>query len=353
MKKWAILICITSIILSSCGGMQLYKARMQTQPQELKQQQVQGKQEMLHQQTVPIVETEQKPSPQQPLPIVQKPQQQPQQAVQIMPKIPANLNIQSNNEDSNRQNSKTAAVRNLPNRSIEQSAPKVNGTLDAKPRSLSLADLRRKYPATFKLYGQPNRRQVALTFDDGPDLEFTPQILDVLKRNHVRATFFLLGNRAKTHPEMVRRILREGHQIGNHSYNHPLFPKISDLEFRRQVEQTQTVLKSIIGYSPRFIRPPYGAINEKQIKWLATQKYTVVNWNVDSLDWKGLKSEQVLKNVMRRARPGSIILQHCAGGRGEDLSGTVKALPKIISQLRAEGVDFVTVAELFSISSKK
>jgi peptidoglycan-N-acetylglucosamine deacetylase len=345
MKRWVIFICAMSLIFSSCGGQQLHKTRLQSQPPKPQQQHVTSQTQKQYQQPISLpLELQQKSSQQQTVPIAQQPQQKPQQVVQSQPKPKLS---------SNTQNSNPKLVRNLSNGSNTQVAPKVNTTLKQKTQVLSLADLRRKYPATFMLNGTPNRRQVALTFDDGPDLEFTPQILDVLKKNHVRATFFLLGNRAKAHPEMVRRIFREGHQIGNHSYNHPVFPKISDLEFRRQVEQAESVLQSIIGYSPRFVRPPYGAVNEKQIKWLATQHYKVVNWNVDSLDWKGLKSDQVLKNVMQKARPGSIILQHCAGGRGEDLSGTVKALPKIIEKLRGEGVEFVTVSELLRISSKK
>lgn len=222
-----------------------------------------------------------------------------------------------------------------------------------QPQPLSLADLRRKYPSIFILSGPPSKRQVALTFDDGPDTVFTPQILDVLKRHNVKATFFVVGNRAEAHPELVKRMAREGHVIGNHSYNHPNLPKMSDENFHYQIQHTEDILHRLIGYYPKLVRPPYGAINESQILWLAGQNFKVINWNVDSLDWKGLKADQVSSNVLSHVHPGSIILQHCAGGHGEDLSGTIQALPRIIQKLRDDGVEFVTVPELLNLPKNK
>ncbi|MBO8170514.1 MAG: polysaccharide deacetylase family protein [Bacillaceae bacterium] len=218
-----------------------------------------------------------------------------------------------------------------------------------EPHPLSLADLRQKYPSTFVLNGPSNKRQVALTFDDGPDLEYTPQILDVLKQYNVKATFFVVGNRAEAHPEIVRRMHREGHEIANHTYSHPHLIKVDDVTFQREVRQTDGILRPLIGYSPKLFRPPYGDVTEDQIKWLSSQNYTIVNWNVDSLDWKGLSQDQVSVNVLSHVFPGSIILQHSAGGKGEDLSGTVKALPEIIQKLRADGVQFVTTSELLNL----
>lgn len=138
-----------------------------------------------------------------------------------------------------------------------------------RPHPLTLADLRNKYPSTFILSGPSNKRQVALTFDDGPDLEYTPQILDVLKNNNVKATFFVVGNRAEAHPEIVRRMIAEGHEVANHSYNHANLPKMEAADFRRQLEQTDRILEPLIGYSPKLFRPPYGAIDEQQVLWLA------------------------------------------------------------------------------------
>lgn len=214
---------------------------------------------------------------------------------------------------------------------------------------MSLADLRSKYKSTFLLNGSPSKREVALTFDDAPDDRFTPQILDVLKKESVKATFFVVGNRVETHPEIIKRMADEGHVVGNHSYNHANLPKLSDADFRGQVTKTDDLIRSITGYKPMLIRPPYGNISEPQIQWLASQHKKIINWNVDSLDWKGLNAEQVKTNVLAHVRPGSIILQHAAGGTGEDLSGTVHALPDIILKLRSDGVKLVTIPELLDL----
>jgi peptidoglycan/xylan/chitin deacetylase (PgdA/CDA1 family) len=221
------------------------------------------------------------------------------------------------------------------------------------PRPLSLADLRAKYPGTFILNAPVSKREVALTFDDAPDAYFTPQVLDVLKKEGVKATFFVIGNRAQAHPDIMKRIAQEGHLIGNHSYNHANLPKLSDIDFREQITKTDGIIREFTGYLPNIVRPPYGNISEGQILWLAAQQKKVVNWNVDSLDWKGLSAEQVSSNVLAHVHPGSIILQHAAGGRGEDLSGTVRALPEIIRKLRGDGVKFVTVSSILGSPSGK
>lgn len=216
---------------------------------------------------------------------------------------------------------------------------------------MSLADLHHKYLRTFILNGSLTKREVALTFDDGPDAKFTPQVLDVLKRKGVKATFFVVGNRVKAHPEITARIVREGHVLGNHSYTHANLPKLTDRDFRWQINQTDRLIQRYTGYTPDLVRPPYGNVNEGQIKWLAHRNKKIVNWNVDSLDWKGLSAEQVATNILAHVQPGAIILQHAAGGAGENLSGTVKALPTIISKLRKDGVRLVTVPDLLDNKS--
>jgi len=220
-------------------------------------------------------------------------------------------------------------------------------------KPMSLADLRAKYRSTFWLHGPSSKREVALTFDDAPDDLYTPQILDVLKREGVRATFFVVGNRMEAHPEIVQRMVEEGHILGNHSYNHANLPKLGDEDFRNQINRTDELIQSFTGYRPTFVRPPYGNINEPQIQWLASQHKIIVNWNVDSLDWKGLNAEQVKSNILAHTIPGSIILQHAAGGVGEDLSGTVQALPDIINSLRKQNVKLVTIPELLDESIQR
>ncbi|WP_251575908.1 polysaccharide deacetylase family protein [Paenibacillus sp. MER TA 81-3] len=224
-----------------------------------------------------------------------------------------------------------------------------------KRQNLSIAQLRMKYPHIFKLRGKAQgSRQVALTFDDVPDNRATPLVLDILKEHNIRATFFLVGSRAKAHPELVQRIVREGHIIGNHSYNHPLLTKLTLPAFEHQLKDTERVIEQIVGYKPRYFRPPYGEISEKQLRWAGDHGYLVVNWDVDSNDWRGLSASQIIRNVVNGVSPGSIVLQH-AGGSAHNgyLQGTVKALPAIINRLKAQNYEFVTVSELLQDRKEK
>jgi peptidoglycan/xylan/chitin deacetylase (PgdA/CDA1 family) len=146
---------------------------------------------------------------------------------------------------------------------------------------------------------------------------------------------------------------RENHVIGNHSYSHAHLLKLGMQDYVWQITATQQIIKQLIGYEPKLLRPPYGDINEEQLLWAADNQFLVVNWNVDSLDWKSLRSEEVMNNVLTDVRPGSIILQHAGGGESEDLSGTIEALPKIIAYLRKQGYQFVTVPELLQVPMYK
>ncbi|WP_159885792.1 polysaccharide deacetylase family protein [Paenibacillus puerhi] len=219
--------------------------------------------------------------------------------------------------------------------------------------SLTLSQLARKYPDILLLHGRSSSRQIALTFDDAPDAVYTPQVLDILKAHKVRATFFLIGAQAEKYPNIVKRIVREGHVIGNHSYSHPLFTKLSQDGFQQQIQKTQQILKPLVGYTPRLIRPPYGEIKEAQLLWASEQGYLMVNWNVDSLDWKQLGEAQVTSNILKHAKAGSIVLQHSGGGTNQDLRGTVQALPKVIEALQGQGFRIVTLPELLRVTKGK
>ncbi|WP_018756258.1 polysaccharide deacetylase family protein [Paenibacillus terrigena] len=215
-----------------------------------------------------------------------------------------------------------------------------------KPQPLTLAELRAKYSSTFLLHGPTAPRRIALTFDDVPDDYFTPLILDTLKKLDIKATFFVVGNRAESHPEIVQRMINEGHVLGNHSYTHANLPKIADAAFQNEVLKTEHIIKKITGKTMLFIRPPYGNVSEDQIKWLASKHMKIINWNVDSLDWKGLSADQVRDNIMSHITSGAIVLQHGAGGVGEDLTGTIEALPSMVAELRAQNIEIVTIPEL-------
>ncbi|TDF91879.1 polysaccharide deacetylase family protein [Paenibacillus piri] len=234
----------------------------------------------------------------------------------------------------------------------KQPARSASSRQSGKGKQLSLSQLIKKYPDLLLLKGPAGTKKIALTFDDAPDKQFTPQVLDVLKKYNVKATFFIVGRQAEKHPEMVKRIAREGHIIGNHTYNHSLLTKLSDEQYRAQVTKTQKILKRSIGYTPRLLRPPYGEISESQLLWASDHHLIVVNWNVDSLDWKQLSQQQVTDNILNHAKAGSIVLQHSGGGPNQDLSGTVHALPTIIQSLHGKGYQLVTLPELLQVSKQ-
>lgn len=199
--------------------------------------------------------------------------------------------------------------------------------------------------------GPKNVKEVALTFDDGPDNIFTPKILDILKENNIKATFFIVGIRAQANPEMVKRILNEGHSIGNHSWDHPDLDKLSSDKIKSEIKKTDDLLSSIIGYHPSIVRPPYGAADKNVIQEIGFMGFKIIDWSVDTRDWAGTPVPTIMSYVKQELRPGGIILQHCAGGKKENLYNTVTALPQIIAYLRSGGYSFVRVPELLNISS--
>jgi peptidoglycan-N-acetylglucosamine deacetylase len=195
--------------------------------------------------------------------------------------------------------------------------------------------------------GPRSQKKVALTFDDGPDRNYTNQILDILKREHVSATFFVVGHMAQAYPDVLQRIDQEGHIIGNHSWNHPQFTKLSRAKVNFQIKHTNEVIKQVIDKEPILLRPPYGAIYQGLAKELNQKGFKVINWSVDTLDWKKRKADAILGTVKRQIRPGAIILQHSAGG--PQLKSTVEALPDIIAYLKQNQYEFVTVDELLGL----
>lgn len=204
-------------------------------------------------------------------------------------------------------------------------------------------------PAGVYLRGDRRYPLVALTFDDGPDRTFTPRVLDVLRRERAPATFFLVGTRAEKNPDVVRRIVREGHEVGNHSYSHANLARLAPQQIDRQLRRADRVLTGLTGRKVRVFRPPYGEVTPAVTRVAGALGYRTVLWNVDSLDWKRTTTAQdVVNNVVPRVRRGSIILHHSAGGKGEDLTNTVQALPQIIRTLRARGYRLVTVSELLA-----
>lgn len=230
---------------------------------------------------------------------------------------------------------------------ISMFAASGTATYAAATRSAARPDYVRLFPHVFARQGPP-RMQVSLTFDDGPDARYTVQILDILKREGVHATFFVLGSQVRQYPDVALRIVREGHALGNHSFDHRNLRTMDRQARNWEVTSTDRELLRITGRHTRYFRAPYGSVDSQVITQLGRMGYTVVNWSVDSSDWRSIPSAQVVKNVLSNVRPGAIILQHCAGNDKEILTGTVAALPVIIHRLRAAGYGFATVPALLA-----
>lgn len=180
-------------------------------------------------------------------------------------------------------------------------------------------------------------RQVALTFDDGPHKTCTAALLDGLKERGVKATFFLMGENISGKEELVQRMQREGHLIGNHSYRHVQMTKEGEDEACRAVEQTEALIESITGARPEYLRPPYGAWNERLE---CRVNLTTVLWTVDSLDWKLQNTEKIVRRVEKDVQSGDIILMH------DIFHTSVEAALRIVDDLKQQGYEFVTVEEL-------
>jgi len=218
----------------------------------------------------------------------------------------------------------------------------------AVPSAGKLASVKKNALKVF--YSNPKAgKQVALTFDDGPDNRTTPIILDILKRNHVKATFFLVGSRASAYPDMVKRIIGDGNAIGNHSWSHPDFARVSADTARKEIADTEATLTAIAGYEPSLFRPPYGTLKAEDEPVIAQSRMNVVDWSVDTRDWAGTPAKQILTLVRKELHPGGIILQHCSGGGTGHLANTVEALKILIPELKEEGYTFVTVPELLNL----
>ena len=188
------------------------------------------------------------------------------------------------------------------------------------------------------------RKVIALTFDDGPS-EYTPKMLDILRKKKVKATFFDLGRQAAQMPDVVRRMVREGHQVASHSDTHPDIPEMGTAELRDELESGFAHLKEA-GSGSRMFRAPYGAFTDRDWERAGDLVSTNVLWSIDTLDWKRPGARTIHDEVTRNAYSGAIVLMHTGGG---DRTQDIEALPGIIDDLRGKGYEFVTVGELMAM----
>lgn len=208
--------------------------------------------------------------------------------------------------------------------------------------------LQAKYPETMIYKAETNEKVIAFTFDDAPDDMYTPEILNVLKKHKVKATFFLLGARVDKYPHIVKRIHKEGHVIGNHTYWHPELTKTGVANMIWEINKNEKAIKSVIELETNLFRAPYGAITEEMVKKLKDMGYLGIGWSIDSEDWKGISKEKIKANVLNNLHPGSIVLMHSAG----NVAATAESLDELLAYLKKNGYHFVTVPEMWKITFK-
>lgn len=190
-----------------------------------------------------------------------------------------------------------------------------------------------------------NQPVVAMTFDDGPHPELTPRLLDLLKSKNIHATFYLIGQNAAAYPEIVKRIVAEGHEVGNHTYTHPALSKSSQARVQSEMEKTNAAIFAASGVYPKTMRPPYGATNASVNKLLSENyNFKVIMWSVDPLDWKYRNASRVSSEIAK-AKAGDIILAH------DIHASTVNGMDEAFNALLAKGLRFVTVSELLAMDS--
>lgn len=180
-------------------------------------------------------------------------------------------------------------------------------------------------------------RKIAITFDDGPHPTYTEQLLDGLKERGIHATFFVTGEHAKLHPDIIKRMQEEGHLIGNHTYSHVQLTSKNREDFKQELIQTNEVIKEITGEEVQYVRPPYGSWDKSFEKEL---NMFPVLWTIDPLDWCSKSVDCVTKRIVDKAKENGIILMH------DYFDTSVTAALKVVDELTEEGYEFVTVDEI-------
>jgi peptidoglycan/xylan/chitin deacetylase (PgdA/CDA1 family) len=206
-----------------------------------------------------------------------------------------------------------------------------------------------------------SQKVIALTFDDGPG-EYTPEVLALLGRYGIKATFFLLGQNVAAAPDTARAIVRAGHAIGNHTFSHPRLSRVSLLRVAGELRQCQRMIRQVTGTRPHIMRPPQAAQTLGSYVVARMLGYTTVHWSASGDDWLDDPAAVIAERVLRKATPGGIILLHdslqplATAGEAEpeyerrrDRTPTITALPIIIQQLQREGYQFVTIPQLLEI----
>ncbi|RMH68285.1 MAG: chitooligosaccharide deacetylase [Gemmatimonadetes bacterium] len=198
------------------------------------------------------------------------------------------------------------------------------------------------FPKSTFFHGNRRSPEIAITFDDGPHPIYTPAILDILNQFGIKGTFFMTGLNTELYPEIARQVYAGGHDIGNHSYSHPKLPFCSTTRIKRELHQTDLILRETLGIIPTLFRPPYGFRDWRVLRQAQQMGYTSIFWDITTYDWERPGVEKIVERTVP-TRNGSILLFH--DGRG-DRSQTVKAIEIVIDRLLKKGYTFRTIGQL-------
>lgn len=196
-----------------------------------------------------------------------------------------------------------------------------------------------------------NQKIIAITFDDGPHPVYTNQVLDILAEYDAKATFFVTGKKVDQNPDILKRIVKEGHEVANHTYNHVRGNKMNAKKLTAELNSTTESITRTTGVKPTLFRPVGGYFNDLIINTAAKNDYLVVmwSWHQDPKDWNGTTANKIAKHVISSTRPGDIVLLHDSGG---DRAKTVKALEPILDYLKKNNYKCVTVSKMLMLSEK-
>lgn len=194
---------------------------------------------------------------------------------------------------------------------------------------------------------EKEKKVVALTFDDGPSPDVTPRVLNILQEYKAKATFFMLGSQVEFYPAIAKQVASLGHEVASHSYHHPDLTKMDLNHIQEEFKRTSEEIKKATGQEPTLFRPPYGAYNDEVINYAKDHNYAIVLWSIDSLDWKHRNPSDIINLILKDLTDGAIILLH------DIHQTTADSLPQLLSTLKEEGYEFVTVSELLSMQTKE
>ena len=195
-----------------------------------------------------------------------------------------------------------------------------------------------------------DKKHVVLTFDDGPSPIWTPKILDELKSENIKATFFMIGHHVQKYPEIAKRVVEEGHTVGNHGYAHSVMLYYTPAEIEEEIKYTEHVIREITGFTTKYFRPPKAWLRQTIKKKVKSMGYETVLWSLNSKDWVSFNHKSIARYISKNIKNGDILLFHDSGSvtstEGGSRLQTVKTISLLARTLRKQGFEFITIEEL-------